>query len=290
MSERRLAIVCDSSASLTRAEAERLGVTLVPMSYIADGVRRSETFVGENGDYDALLRAAHIASTEAVYPAAFADVFRGLAGEGVDVLCVTISARLSGTYRSAETAAREVTSGLGAGSPRIVAFDSWSTVAGIEFLIRRARRLADGGASLEDVVSALDRARSAQGIVFTVPDIAVLRRSGRLGAVRRAVSSKLDRYLVMGLHEGGIRDLGVARGTTGMGRMMAGQVPPEARELVVTHYGARGVGAKETFSAVRRRFPDANVRVKDGGPVVSRHLGLGSVSLAWDASDDVGRR
>jgi DegV family protein with EDD domain len=287
MSERRaLAIVCDSTASITREEARRLGATVVPMSYIADGIRREETFVGENGDYDALFRTARILSTEAVWPTAFAEVFRGLAAQGADVLCLTISARLSGTYRSAEAAAREVTGELGAGDvPRVIAFDTWTTSAGIEFLVRRAHRLAAAGATREAGVYELDRARSAQGIVFTVPDLEVLRGSGRLGAARRAVAGKLDRYLVMGLREGGIVDLGVAHGTRGMGRLMVEQVPEGTRDLVVTHYGKRGVGARDTFAEVRRRFPKAAVRVKDGGPVVSRHLGLGSVSLAWDAPE-----
>ena len=39
---RPVTIVCDSSACLSRAEAAALGCDIVPMHYLADGVRRDE--------------------------------------------------------------------------------------------------------------------------------------------------------------------------------------------------------------------------------------------------------
>ena len=33
--------------------------------------------------------------------------------------------------------------------------------------------------------------------------------------------------------------------------------------------------------AARERFPEAHLRVKDGGPVLAKHLGVGAVGLSW---------
>ena len=68
---RPVTIVCDSSACLSRAEAAALGCDIVPMHYLVDGVRRDETYEGENGAYDALLRGGTVLGTEAVYHSAF---------------------------------------------------------------------------------------------------------------------------------------------------------------------------------------------------------------------------
>ncbi|MCH3967230.1 MAG: DegV family protein [Atopobiaceae bacterium] len=283
-----LRIVTDSTSGLSREEAARLGVTVVPMGYLVDGVRYLEGFTGENGDYEQVFRSARVVTTEAVYPSAFADVFRTAVRAGYDVLAITISGRLSGTFRSASAAASEVNAEMGTAAatvamPRVIAFDSWSTAGGLEAVVRAAVALASDGLSLTSVVGALTHVREQQRIYFSVPDLAVLRRSGRLGAMRRSVGTWLDRYPVMGLFEGGIRDVCVARGAAGMGRAMVRQAPVGAHDFILTHYGSRSEEARQTFYAVRRRFPDATVRVKDGGPVLSKNLGLGSVSLTWSS-------
>ena len=201
--------------------------------------------------------------------------FRERLDAGDDVLCVTRSSRLSGALRSAEDAATHVA------SDRVAVLDSWVTAGALEFLVRRARTLADGGCSLEEVVSDLTKLRQDTRIVFSVPDMAALSRSGRLGAIRRAVATKLNRYPVMRLAEGGIEQFEDGRGARGMAVAMAEQVPDGTTDMVVSHFGPRGVEAREVFLAARSRFPEARIRVKDGGPVLAEHLGLGAVGLSW---------
>lgn len=270
-----LALVTDSTCGLTRDEAAELGVDVVPMTYVTDSARHSEGFVGENGDYVTLLAKSRRVVTEAVRSSSFERVFREHLDAGDDVLCVTISSRLSGTLRSAEEAAEEVA------SPRVAVVDSWLTSGALEFLVRRARALADAGHSLAEVKAELESLRGGTRIVFSVPDMGALSRSGRLGAIRRAVATKLNRYPVMALSEGGIIKLADGRGARGMAAAMVERVPEGVSDLVVCHFGPRGVEAREVLLAARSRFPEARVRVKDGGPVLAEHLGLGAVGLAW---------
>lgn len=279
---RPIGIVCDSTAPLTRKEAAALGCALVSMHYLVDGVRRAEVYEGENGDYDTLYKNAKVLGTEAVFPSVFVGEFRRLLDGGSDVLCITMSSRLSGTYRSAVEAKTQLVA-EGVDSGRIAVIDSWTTSGGLDFLISRARRLIVGGSTLAEVVSQLEGARARQGIVFTVPRLDVLRRSGRLGATRRAVAGKLDRYLIMILDQGGIRDVDVAHGTVAVARSLVRQVPEGARTgpLIVTGYGSSDA-TRAVVGCIHRRLPKAEVTVRDGGPVVSLHLGVGSVSLAWD--------
>lgn len=280
--QRPVAIVCDSSCTLSRTRAEELGVTMVPMHYNVDGVRYAETFRNENGDYDALFRKGRLLMTEAVYQDEFADEFRRLLKADFAVLCLTISSRLSGTYRSAVQARNQLVC-EGEDGDRICIVDSWTTSGALEFLVRQARKLVSLGYSLDTVGHKLEDERARQGIAFTVPDLEVLRRSGRLGATRRAVPSNLDRYLVMELQEGGIKDVCVAHGMRGTARALVAQVPEEARKnsVTVTGYGEAHDAVEELVHEVRRELPKTTIHVRDGGPIVSLHLGVGSVSLAW---------
>lgn len=282
---RPVTIVCDSSIPITRAEAASLGCVVVSMHYLVDGVRHAERYEGENEKYDALFRNAKILSTEAVFQSAFHDEFRRVLERGSDVLCITMSSRLSGTYRSAVDARKQLL-GEGVAVERIVVVDSWTTSGGLDFMVRRARRLVTGGATLGEAAAELERTRALQGIAFTVPRLDVLRRSGRLGAMRRAVAGKLDRYLIMVLDKGGIRDTDVAHGMGATVRTLVRQVPEGARKglLVVSSYGD-SAAADALVDCVHRMLPKATVEKRDGGPVVSLHLGVGSVSLAWDVPE-----
>lgn len=272
-----LALVTDSTCGLTKVEAQELGVEMVPVVYVVDGTRREEGFVGQNGEYARDLLACRRAETEAAHPSAFERVFRACRARGEDVLCLTISSRLSGTFRSAEEAARAVDPT----GEHVCVVDSWATAGALEFLVRRAHAFVEGGATLAEVARALTEARADQRILFTVPDVRVLHRSGRLGAFSRAVMSKLNRYPVMELSEGAIVEVGQGRGAHGMARALVSEVPAGAREFVLSHFGPRGSEAREVFLAVRKRFPDARIRVKDGGPVLAQNLGMGSVGLSW---------
>ena len=74
-----IAIVVDSTAALTRAEALKFGVTMVNDFYEVDGVTHEESFLDENGDYD-------YEALEAIDLELFNDHLRRLMqGESVDI-------------------------------------------------------------------------------------------------------------------------------------------------------------------------------------------------------------
>ena len=86
------AIVVDSSVYLSRAEAEALGVRIVPMTYsVEGGGLYAEDFVDANGEYEALV-AQNIdrMHTSQATMSAFMSVFDDLWAEGKDVLCLSV--------------------------------------------------------------------------------------------------------------------------------------------------------------------------------------------------------
>lgn len=300
-------IVTDTTSGLSRAEAADLGVGVLPMTYMCDQTRYLENFSGENGAYAKLFEASHTVETEAIRTSSCAAEFRSRVLKGNDVLFICLSSHLSGTYRSACQAAEaladshrstNVPVGKDAQLPsleglsdtvvstsdghhHVAVFDSWLTSGALELLVRHAVELARSGFSLKTVVEELERDRSCLAAAFTVPDIGALRRSGRLGAIRRSLSTKLDHYPIMQLEHGSIHEVSTVRGLSRAARSLVALAPDDADEFILSHYGERGREAAALLRAVRTRFPRATVRVKDGGPVLAKNLGLGTVSLVW---------
>ncbi len=297
-----LALVVDSSSALTREEARQLGAAFVPMTYQIDGTSQDEGFMGENGDYAELLAEGRIGGTAGIPTERFVPVFRELAARGDDVLCITLSAKLSSTCLHAREAADQVRSELrrqaGAtsreansaarartkGLPRIAVLDSQSGIGGVENLARHARRLADEEVGFDEMLARLEELRSRQGLCFTVPSTDALRASGRMAMVPLSVNTLLNRYPVLTMKGGAINHVGTARGTSALARDMVACIPADAMaDFVITHFGTRGTATVELLRAAKQAFPQAKVRVKEGGPVLSYILGSGAVSITWDA-------
>lgn len=299
-----LALVVDSSANLTRAEAARIGAEMVPMTYRLDGQVRRETFMGENGDFAQALHDKRLSDAKGACVDAFQAAFSRLVETGADVLCITTSSKVSSCYRSACKAAdqvrsairkqagatsREANSAAAAGAaalPRVAVVDSMSTICGVESLAALARRLDGQGRSFDEVVAALEQARADQGIGFSVPSTATLRHTGRMALIPLSVGTLLNRYPVLGVHEGAITHIKTVRGVQALTRELVGLVPTDAaRDLTLTYFGAQDRACTELLRAVRDKFPATNVRVKEGGPVLSSILGPGAISLAWGPAD-----
>lgn len=299
-----LALVVDSSSALTREEARQLSAEFVPMTYQVDGVVHDEGFLGENAGYPELLAEGRISGTAGVPAERFVPVFRELTDRGDDVLCITISAKLSSTClhareaadlvrselrrqagatsREANSAARARTAGL----PRIAVLDSQSGIGGVENLARHARALADSGLGFDELLAHLERLRGLQGLCFSVPSTDALRASGRLAMVPLSVNTLLNRYPILTMEGGAINHVGTARGTAALAREMVACVPPNAApDFIITHFGDRNAATAELLRVVKTTFPQATVRVKDGGPVLSSILGSGAVSLIWGVDE-----
>lgn len=287
-----LKIVTDSTCCLTQAEAEELGVIVLPMQYVVDGVRHEEMPQGENGAYENLLSRAQALATEPVYPARFAEVFRQLLANHDDVLCITMSGRLSGVYRAACDACDAVIAQAASDGTdvrthlRLV--DSRLTVAALEQCLRYARQLADENKSLEEIVQGVEKYRNEIRIAFAVPDMKPLRKSGRLGATHRSVMRLLDRWPVFSLDAGGIRTEGSGKGSAGAARALVNLVESGAHKVIISTFGTSSESvARNVMIELRRRFPHTKVLVKDGGPVIASHIGTGSVSITWVATESL---
>lgn len=275
------AIVVDSSAYLTRAEAEQMGVTIVPMTYsVEGGGLYAEDYADANGKYETLI-AQNIdrMRTSQATLSAFMSTFDDLLAEGHDILCLTISSRLSGTYANARMAAAE------AGSDRIEVVDSLNTGAGLFYLLRMAREMLNQGISLRETAVRLREERAYVKTVFSVDDMMPLRRSGRLGGVRLSVSTILNIRPMLRCENGSIISAGMTRGRHEQTRFFLKEIGAFRGEMIVQSFLAEAQADAVREQLVRL---GCTVAYRQVGPVLGIHLGRGSVGVTWSEKTDKG--
>ena len=158
--------------------------------------------------------------------------------------------------------------------------DSRTTAGGLALLLREAKALEDQGLTLREIAEGVESKRKDVGIVFSVDDMAALRKSGRLGVVRQSVGTVLNVRPLLALEDGVVASRGVSRGSAQLIKDLAGYIPAAARSIVLHHYGEKSDPAP-LLEQVQKRFPNADIAVRTVGPSLSIHLGTGLLAAAW---------
>jgi DegV family protein with EDD domain len=271
-----IAIMVDSAAGISRQEAEQLGAYYVPMTYTVDRQQFVEHYIGENGQFEPYIEREDVERrTSQATANAFVTAFEQQLAKGRQVLCITISSRLSGTYANAVMAAKEVN------QDEIRVLDSRNCAGGIYFLIQRAQTLIAQGMDLSEIAERLAAERKLINNVFTVNDMTNLRKSGRLGVVRLSVSTILNLRPILCLQNGSVFSRGVARGSHEQLRLLAESVP-ENTTFVVLHSRENNPQLPLLQEILYKRLGDAlEMRIVSLGPVLAIHLGLTYLGVCW---------
>ena len=101
-------IILDSACDMQKPEADALGVTLLPLrtnfggEVFLDGVT-----LMHDEFFEKLTQAKTLPTTSQIPPFDFEEAFRRLHAAGAEILVITLSSKLSGTYQSAVIAAQE---------------------------------------------------------------------------------------------------------------------------------------------------------------------------------------
>lgn len=269
-----IAIVTDSTAYITHEEAIRLGVVIVPMSYsytVDQSMNEGCIEEDEQAERQVAEHMGNVHTSQATLTG-FLNTFRMLRRAGYEILCMTISSRLSGTYANAVLAAREL------GNQHIAVVDSMSTCAGLYLMILEARRRIRAGEKLSAVAKQMEKMRARVRICFSVDDMAPLRRSGRLGNVRMSVSTVLNIKPILEIRDGAVVSTGMARGRADQMNKLAAFCKSVSGPLVIDSFLADDFAAQLCVKLARE---DREIERRRIGPVLGAHLGRGCVGVAF---------
>jgi DegV family protein with EDD domain len=197
-------IVTDSTSDISNELAKELGITVVPLT-VSFGresfLDQVEMTTGEF--YKRLAEEDIFPTTTQPPPATFADVFSRLCKESSEILTLTISSRLSGTYQSAINAKNMVESP----DCRIEVIDSTKVTMACGLIAIVAARAAKAGAKLDEVVKLVKAKipRSHSAIYFET--LKYLAKGGRIGKAQGFLGSMLSIKPVLTIKDGEITPL-----------------------------------------------------------------------------------
>ena len=155
--------------------------------------------------YEMLTSSEMLPTTSQPTPVDFEDAYRELVEAGHEVVCITISSRLSGTYQSATIAANEFPG-------KVFVVDSRNAAIGAGLLVEWALKLVEAGKSGQEILEALMEKRKEVRLYAMVDTLEYLKKGGRLSASVAFVGGVLNLKPIICLEEGEIKVVGKARG------------------------------------------------------------------------------
>lgn len=281
LSAESTAIVLDSTSDLPEGHG-RESWRVVPL-YVrfGDGDAKREYVDISTAEFYAHLRQSPEPPKSAQpSPADFAAVFEELAAYE-RILCVALSAKLSGTFASAELAAQDF-----GGKVRVL--DSKVTSGGTVILADAIQRRLDRGTDDDEIDALVERFHRERGLLFTVDTLEYLVRGGRVGKAAGLAGQLLSVKPILAFDDGEVAPLKRVRGRA---KALAEleeifRSSTEDQDDASLHVGVGHAEAEADCDELTRRVqsarPSASLDIVTTlGPVIGTHGGPGTLGLFW---------
>lgn len=275
-------IITDSTCDIPAAEGQKLGIKIIPLTVsfgdqsFKDGVDLTPTMF-----YSMLKTSKVMPTTSQISVGAFIDAFNDpdIRADD-DILVITISSKLSGTYQSACIAKNSVE------HKSITIIDSQSVTYGLALLVRHAAKLRDMGLPLSEIAQQIETVKTRVRIYATFATLKYLHKGGRLSGAGAIAGTVLGIKPVIEVRNGEIVVASKQKGSKAAYRWIGEQIKLHGVADHTTPYFLKADAEKEIeefMGEVGRISPIPNAAVKDIGVTVGTHVGNGGVGVAFFA-------
>jgi len=269
-------IVTDSLSDITSDVADVLGVTVVPLTvFFGHESFLDRVTITAEQFYDRLINGNVWPTTTQPPPSTFADVYNKLAEETDEILVVTLSSKLSGTYNSAIGA-----KDLMQKKCRVEVIDSETVAMGLGLIIVAASRVAQSGAKLDELTAFVRRAMNRSHFIVYFDTLEYLAKGGRIGKAKELMGAMLSVKQILTVKDGEMSPLtrkrSLAAGLDYLYSFVANYSSIE--ELAVEHTTTPNE-ADKLVDRLGSVFPKERIYRSIVSPVLGTYGGPGALAL-----------
>ncbi len=269
-------IVTDSLSDITSDMAQGLGITIVPLtvSFGRESFLDRVTITTDEFYYK-LTHDATWPTTTQPPPGDFINVYNKLADETDEILVITLSSKLSGTYESALNA-----KGLLEKECRIEVIDSQTVAMSLGLIVITLAKAAQDGANLDEVTDLAHRAMARSHFIVYFDTLKYLAKGGRIGKAQGLLGALLSVKPVLTIKNGEMSPLtrlrSKAAGMDYLYNFVAGF--PRIEELAVEH-ATTPDEADRLVERLGSVFPKERIYRSAISPVLGTYGGPGAMAV-----------
>ncbi|TKC16330.1 DegV family protein [Robertmurraya kyonggiensis] len=273
-------IITDSSSDLPEEIMKRYDITVVPLTVSINGQDYHEKIDLTPKEFFAKMFATdELPKTSQPSPAAFAEAFSNFDPE-TELLCITISSGLSGTYQSA-CMGKELS-----GRASVTVFDSLAGSLGHGLQLIRAAELAETGSSMDDIVANLVEFRENMNILVLLDTLENIVKGGRLSKFQGSLAKILNIKVILERADGGtVEILEKIRGKKKFQKRVLEIIAERSSDFSSTTIGITHTGNEEEAEVLKqeliRLFRPKEVIVNYMGATMGTYAGKDGMIVSF---------
>jgi len=183
-----IAIISDTDSSLPQESLDEFGIRQVSITiHFGEEILKACSDITDEEMVERVNRDGVMPTTAAPSPGDFSEAYQEAFDKGADeIICLTVSAGVSGTYQSAVTAA-ELFPGK-----KITLIDTETISMGQGFMVLKAAELARSGKKTEEIVEAVKEVRERTHLFAALDTLKFMAMSGRVGSLSAEMAALMS--------------------------------------------------------------------------------------------------
>lgn len=275
-------ILIDSASDFNEAQAKELGIELMHMTIqfgeeeYLDGI----TLLPDDF-YNKLISEKDLPKTSLINEYQFEEKFKELTANGDEVVAITISSKLSGTYRCASEAAKKF-------NGKVFAIDSQNACLGERILCEYALNLSNEGLSAKEIAEKLDESKSKINVIAIIDTLKYLKKGGRISAATAFVGEVLSIKPMIAVINGEVKVIGKCHGLKKGYIALCDYIKNKGGIDFNMPHGLVWSGNDDsninTFKTISERFwkdSENDIGLYRLGSTIGTHVGPGAIGVAF---------
>lgn len=266
-------IIVDSTAYLTREYIDKHNIEVAELSVELDDIREKEGLPGCFSDFFRRFeKSQNFPKTSQPPVGEFVKCYEKAFERGDELIVITFSSKLSGTYSSAKLAADMFE------DKKITVIDSKTAVGNYRAIVDKAINMSQDGSNAKEILKAIESIQNNMNISLTVESLEYLKRGGRLSNVQAIIGSLLNIKPIISLIDGELIATDKVRGKKKALELMFSKIPTDVKEISIEHVEYIEE-AERIQDILANKFQNAKISVHEIGPVVGSHIGPKAIGI-----------
>jgi len=281
-------VISDGGCDFTKEEAASLNVEIIPFYITFDG----ETHLKEGIDITKEAFFQRLIADKDLHPKTaqpnpqdYIDLYTPHLQAGKDILSLTISSKLSGSYNSAILAVDLLKEEYP--ERKIVVLDSLSVSVGQGLILREILKMRTIGYSLERTLERAEQVRATTQVYITLDSLVYLKKGGRIGPTTAFVGGILGLRPILQIVDGAVSQMDSVRGKKNAYKLIREGIVAALKdsvkeiELAVGHIQSEADATTfkvELEEALDIKIPTGVAAV---GAALGAHAGPGAFAFAY---------
>lgn len=275
----KVAIITDSTAYIPKELREEKNIFMVPLNVVfGEEAYKEELDITTEQFYEEMKTREDLPKTSQPAVGLFGEMYSKLSTDYEEIIVITLSSGISGTYQSAVMAA-DLVEGV-----KVHVYDSEISCMVQGFYVLKAAEMANNGATSVEIVETLDKMKASTRAYFMADDLSHLHRGGRLNRAQLVVGSLLKIKPVLHFENKKIVPFEKVRTEKKAVNLILELLDKDAKDetlnITVIHANCPEKG-EALATDLRDKYPNSSVTVSYFGPVIGTHLGEGSLGIGW---------